>query len=230
MNVLVVDVGGNNVKLMLSETGERRKFPSGPDLSAKAMVAQTLEKTSNWDYGVISLGLPCPVSRGKPIAEPPNLGSGWVDFDYTKAFGKPVRIMNDAAMQALGAYRGGRMLFLGFGTGLGSTLIADNVVLPLELGELHYKKSPIFHHVSDEGLLELKRREWEAIVHEVVAIFRKAFLPDDVVIGGGNADELKELPEGARRGGNEDVLPGGVRLWEELPNPAESDRGTWKIA
>lgn len=230
MNVLVIDVGGNNVKLMFSGTGERRKFPSGPGLTARAMVAQALEETADWEYEVISLGLPCPVSRGKPTAEPPNLGSGWIEFDYPKAFGKPVRIMNDAAMQALGAYRGGRMLFLGLGTALGSALIVDNVVIPLELGQLYHKKRPIVALVGDSGLEESGRKDWEAVVQEVVAIFRKALLPDDVVIGGGNADELKELPEGTRRGGNEDVLPGGVRLWEELPNPAESDRGTWKIA
>ena len=218
MKVLVIDVGGNNVKLMLSGHEEVRKFPSGRKLSAGKMASQALETANGWSFDAVSLGVPAPVAAERPAAEPKNLGDGWTDFDYAKAFGKPVKLLNDAALQALGSYRGGRMLFLGLGTSLGSTLIVDNIVVPLELGQLpHDRKRSFEDSLGDRGFKKLGAKRWRAAVAETVDLFSRVFVTDYVVLGGGNAKELKKLPEGAVRGDNRNVLLGGERLWNDPP-------------
>ncbi len=216
MSILVIDVGGTNVKLKLSDRDEVRKFPSGPELTAAAMVEGVKEATSDWQYERISIGYPGPVVRQKILLEPVNLGRGWVDFDFSAAFGKPVRVTNDAAMQALGSYDGGRMLFLGLGTGLGTTLIVDGVVAPMEIGHLPYKKGRSFEeYVGNAGRKRLGNRKWRATVADVVARLRHAFIADYVVLGGGNAKKLDELPPDCRAGENSRAFIGGARLWEK---------------
>lgn len=227
--VLVIDIGGSKVKLMVSDVTEVRKFPSGPKLTPQAMVKQVKATARGWKYDVISLGFPGPVLHGHPAEEPGNLGPGWVDFDYEKAFGKPVKIINDAALQSLASYRGGRMLFLGLGTGVGSTLIVDDIVIPLELGELRYKqRTSIFHMLSKEGLARMGRKRWERAVHEIVAVLRNALRTDDIVIGGGSAELLRSLPEGTRRGDNRHAFAGGCRLWHQT-RKARPQESTWTI-
>ena len=216
MRVLAVDIGGTNVKFLAQGRREPRKFPSGPTLTPAAMVAGVLGAVKDWTFDAVAVGYPGPVVQGKPLLEPKNLGRGWIGFDYAGKFGKPTRLINDAAMQALGSYEGGRMLFLGLGTGLGTTLIVDRVVAPMELAHLPYRKGHTFEdYVGARGLLRLGKRKWQRAVHDVTARLRAALVVDDVVLGGGNAKKLEELPPGARLGSNANAFTGGFRLWAE---------------
>ena len=217
--VLVVDVGGSHVKILATGRREPRKFVSGPTMTPRQMVAGVEKLARGWKYDVVSIGYPGPVLHGRPVAEPHNLGRGWVRFDYRAAFGRPVRIINDAAMQALGGYKGGKMLFLGLGTGLGSALIADGVVEPMELGHLPYKKGTYEDYVGQRGLDKRGKKKWRRHVADVVAGFVAALEPDDVVLGGGNVRKLKELPDGCRAGDNANAFVGGFRLWAKPPRP-----------
>jgi len=215
MKVLVVDVGGTNVKTLATGQQEPRRFPSGPKMTASQMVAEVKKLVADWPYEVVSIGYPGPVLRGRPINDPFNLGPGWVGFDFEKAFGCPVKVINDAAMQALGSYKGGRMLFLGLGTGLGSTMIIDGDVEPMELGHLPYKKGTYEDYIGLRGLKLFGKKKWRSYVEDVVALFVKALEPDDVVLGGGNVKHLKELPQHCRVGANANAFIGGFRLWDE---------------
>jgi polyphosphate glucokinase len=212
--VLAVDVGGSHVKALTSRAKARRRFVSGPSLTAEEMVAGTLEAVKGWSWDVVTVGIPTPVRADRVIAEPVNLGNGWVAFDYESAFGKPTKVVNDAVMQAVGSYRGGRMLFLGLGTGLGSTLIIDGVIEPLELGHLPFRKKTFEDYVGEGGLKKLGKKKWKKAVFETVERLSSAMQPDEVVLGGGGVDELDELPEGCRRGENENAFLGGFRLWD----------------
>jgi polyphosphate glucokinase len=211
--VLTVDVGGSHVKAVLNGVDERRRFVSGHEMSAAEMVAGVLDRTTDWEYVGISVGVPAPVIGGKVAREPVNLGKGWLGFDFETAFGKPTKVINDAAMQALGSYEGGRMLFLGLGTGLGTTLIIDGVVAPMELGHLPYRKATYEDYVGEAGLERDGHKRWQKHVVETIAHLSAALLPDYVVLGGGNARELGELPPNCRLGHNEDAFLGGFRLW-----------------
>jgi polyphosphate glucokinase len=213
-SILAVDVGGSNVKALLSGQDEKRKFKSGPALTAKEMADGVLELVDGWSFARVSVGIPMVVRRGRPVAEPVNLGTGWVGFDFEGAFGVPTKVVNDAVMQAIGSYEGGRMLFLGLGTGLGSTLIADGVVEPLELGHLPFKKKTYEDYVSERALKRAGKKKWRKEVFETVAELAGAIEPDYVVIGGGGADDLDELPPNCRRGDNENAFVGGFRLWD----------------
>ena len=216
MRVLAIDIGGTHVKILATGEKEKRAIDSGPGLTAAAMVSGVTKLAKGWAYDVVSMGFPGPVMHHKPVLEPHNLGKGWVGFDYEKAFGKPVRILNDAAMQALGSYKGGRMLFLGLGTGLGSAMVIDGIVEPMELAHLPYKKGRTFEdYVGLRGLERLGKTKWRKEVAEVVERFRTALSPDYVVLGGGNAKKVKDLPEGCELGNNANAFLGGFRLWEE---------------
>jgi len=235
MNVLVVDVGGTHVKILATGQDEPRRFPSGPSLTAEQMVAAVKDLAGEWTYDVVSIGYPGPVLQGRPVAEPRNLGPGWVGFDYQAAFGRPVTLVNDAAMQALGSYQGGKMLFLGLGTGLGSTLVVDGIVEPMELGHLPYRKSTYEDYVGIRGLEQRGKKKWRLYVADVVARLTAALEPDDVVLGGGNIKKLKQLPPGCRAGDNANAFRGGFRLWEKASHreasiPATTRRGTQKGA
>jgi len=223
MNVLVVDVGGTHVKILATGHSARREVESGPTLTPKRMVAGVRKLAARWKYDVVSIGFPGPVLHDRPIAEPHNLGRGWVGFGYRAAFGRPVRIVNDAAMQALGGYRRGKMLFLGLGTGLGSALIVDGIVEPMELGRLPYRKGTYEDYVGLRGLKRLGRKKWRRAVEDVVERLVAALEPDDVVLGGGNVQKLKKLPQGCRAGDNENAFLGGFRLWE--PGGGATARG-----
>jgi hypothetical protein len=215
MNVLVVDVGGSHIKLLA--TGRRAvvKLPSGPTLTAKRMVRLVLEAVDGWKYARVSIGYPGVVAHGKPVVEPKNLGRGWVGFDFSKAFGCPARVLNDAAMQALGSYRGGRMLFLGLGTGLGSALILDGVLGPMELAHLPYKKGRTYEqYLGTASLKRCGRKRWTRYVFEVTERLKAALEAEYVVLGGGNAKYLSDLPDGVRLGKNANAFIGGLRLWE----------------
>jgi polyphosphate glucokinase len=212
--VLAVDVGGSHVKALASSQSERRRFKSGPSLTAEQMVSGVLETVDGWDWDVVSVGVPTPVRHGKVVAEPVNLGRGWVGFDYEAALGRPTKLVNDAVMQAVGSYEGGRMLFLGLGTGLGSALIVDGTVEPLELGHLPFRKKTFEDYVSERALEKVGKKKWKAAVFETVGQLTAAMEPDEVVLGGGGVDELDELPPGCRRGANENAFLGGFRLWE----------------
>jgi polyphosphate glucokinase len=215
MNVLVVDVGGTHVKLLATGQSEPRKFVSGSILTAEQTVAGVKELARDWTYDVVAIGYPGPVLHGRPVAEPHNLAPGWVGFDYQAAFGCPVRVINDAAMQALGSYQGGKLLFLGLGTGLGSTLIVEGIVEPMELGHLPYRKGTYEDYVGIRGLERVGKKKWRRYVADVVARLIAALQPDDVVLGGGNVKKLRELPPGCRAGDNANAFVGGFRLWEE---------------
>jgi polyphosphate glucokinase len=215
MKILVIDVGGTQVKLLATGHRKRREFRSGAGMTAARMVTEARRVTADWQYDAITIGYPGPVRDGQPVAEPHNLGAGWVGFDFTKAFACPVRMVNDAAMQALGDYRGGRMLFLGLGTGLGSALIIDGVLAPLELAHLPYKHDRTYESfLGLRGLKRLGRKKWEKCVWDVVQRFKAALQVDEVVLGGGNAERLRALPPGTRRGENSRAFVGGFRLWE----------------
>ncbi len=214
--VLAIDVGGSHVKARLSTGGEKRKVDSGPDMSAARMVEAVKEMTSDWTFDVVSIGFPGVVEDQRPAREPYNLGEGWKDFDFSAAFGKPAKIVNDAMMQAIGAYEGGRMLFLGLGTGLGSAMIVEHVCVPMELAHLPYKKHKSFEdYVGERGLETRGKKKWRKSVAKAVGKLQAALLPHYIVIGGGNVDLLKKLPRNCRRGDNEDAFPGGFRLWQE---------------
>lgn len=214
--MLVVDVGGTSVKILATGQSEHRSFPSGPALTPSQMVSEVKKLSRDWDYDAVSIGYPGPVLHGRPIAEPHNLGRGWVGFDFRAAFGCPVKIVNDAAMQALGSYKGGKMLFLGLGTGFGSAMIVDGIVEPMELGHLPYKKGTYEDYVGRRGLERHGKKKWRRHVADVVARFIAALEPDDTVIGGGNVKKLDALPPGSRAGDNDNAFRGGLRLWEHL--------------
>ncbi|HYR96176.1 MAG TPA: ROK family protein [Candidatus Binatus sp.] len=214
--VLVVDVGGTHVKVLATGHRTPREIPSGPKMTAREMVKAVKRLVADWQYDVVSIGYPGVSVHGRPIAEPHNLGPGWVGFDFGRAFGRPVRIVNDAAMQALGSYRHGRMLFLGLGTGLGSAMIIEGVLEPMELAHLPYEKGRTYEdYVGRYGLERLGTKRWRRHVVDVTERLRAALEADDVVIGGGNAKRLKQLPDGARLGGNRNAFLGGFRLWDE---------------
>jgi predicted NBD/HSP70 family sugar kinase len=215
MKVLVIDIGGNSVKILITGETDPRKFPSGPTLTPRQMVSGVLKLTEDWKYQAVSIGYPGRVRENRPVSEPINLGHGWVRFDYEKAFGVPVKVMNDAAMQALGSYQGGTMLFLGLGTGLGTALIVDGSVVPMELGHLSYKQGTYEDYLGLRGLKRLGIRKWRDCVREVVARFITALELDDVVIGGGNVNKLDKLPPGCRAGDNALAFRGGFLLWEK---------------
>ena len=213
--ILVLDVGGTNVKMLASGQKEPTKFPSGPKMTAALMVKEVKAATKDWDYDRISLGYPGPIINGRPLREPHNLGAGWMKFDFSKAFGCPVRVINDAAMQALGSYEGGRMLFLGLGTGLGSAMIVDGVLQPMELAHLLYKKGKTYEdYLGLRGLERMGKKKWRKHVAEIVELLKSALDADYVVLGGGNSKKLKTLPEGARLGDNANAFLGGFRLWK----------------
>jgi polyphosphate glucokinase len=215
-NILVVDVGGTNIKV--SATGQRTpiKIPSGRRLTPRRMVAAVRKATADWEYDVVSIGFPGPVVRGRATREPWNLGRGWVGFNFRRAFGKPVRIINDAAMQALGSYSGRTMLFLGLGTGLGSTLIRDGVLIPMELAHLPYRHGRTYEeYLGEAGYGRLGKQRWRQHVARVIALFIAAFEVDYVVLGGGNARRIRELPPDTRLGSNANAFRGGFRMWED---------------
>jgi polyphosphate glucokinase len=215
VDILVIDVGGTNVKLKHSSSEEVRKHPSGPVFTPQQLVDLVHQSTADWTFDHVSIGFPSPVVHGKIIKEPVNLGPGWVDFNFS-GMGKPYKLINDAAMQALGSYEGGRMLFLGLGTGLGSTLILDGMVGPLEIGHLPYRKGRTYEeYVGEAGMQRVGKRKWQAYVFDMVQRLKDAFVVDYVMLGGGNVRKLEELPPGARRGDNANAFLGGVRLWED---------------
>jgi len=213
--ILVVDIGGTNIKLLASGHRTPVKIPSGPEMTPRKMVTAVRKATAEWEYSKVSIGYPGPVLNGKPVSDPHNLACGWVGFDFYKAFGRPVKLVNDAAMQAIGSYEGRRMLFLGLGTGLGSALIADGVLEPMELAHLPYKKGRTYEdYIGLQGLKRLGKKKWRGHVTDVVTRLKAALGADYVVIGGGNARLLKELPAGARLGTNANAFRGGFRLWQ----------------
>ena len=225
MNVLVIDIGGNNVKILATGQREPRKFSSGPTLTPKQMVAGVKKLAGNWKYQAVSIGYPGMVVRNRLVAEPHNLGRGWVGFDFEAAFKRPVKIINDAAMQALGSYKRGKMLFLGLGTGLGSTMIVDGIIEPMELAHLPYKKGSYEDYVGERSLKKRGKRKWRRHVADVVKLLMTALETDDVVLGGGNVRNLKKLPQGCREGNNANAFLGGFRLWENTGNHRRRPRG-----
>ncbi len=215
MKVLVVDIGGTHVKVASSDMRVPIKIPSGPTMDAEQMTRQVLAATEGWEYDCISIGYPGPVTHDHPLAEPHNLGAGWIDFPYAKTFGKPIRFINDAAMQALGGYKGGRMLFLGTGTGLGSAMIFDGVVIPLELAHLPYKKGLTYEeYIGLDGLERRGKKLWRKSVLDVIERLQAAFICDSVLLGGGNAKLMKDLPAHVVLGANSNAIEGGLKLWE----------------
>jgi polyphosphate glucokinase len=233
MNVLVVDIGGTHVKVLATGQEAAREFVSGPALTPKRMVSGVRKLVADWKYDVISVGYPGPVLRNRPIAEPWNLGKGWVGFNFEAAFQRPVKVVTDAAMQALGSYQRGKMLFLGLGTGLGSAMIVEGLVEPMELGHLPYRKATFEDYVGARGLKQYGKKKWRRYVADVVEHLVAALEPEDVVLGGGNVHKLKTLPPGCRAGGNTHAFQGGFRLWEEAGNPPRTQsrpgRGAGKI-
>jgi predicted NBD/HSP70 family sugar kinase len=216
MKILVIDIGGTNVKILATGHEEVRKIPSGPKMTAQKMVEEVLNAAKDWEYDVIAVGYPGPVVQGNIMLEPKNLGRGWVGFNFAAQFGRPVKLINDAAMQALGSYEGGRMLFLGLGTGLGSAMIIDKTIAPLELAHLPFKKKRTFEdYVGLRGIERLGKQKWQRAVLDVVARLKEALIADYVVLGGGNAKLLKQLPPGVRLGANTNAFLGGYRLWQE---------------
>ena len=213
--VLAVDVGGSHVKLLVSGgERERRRFASGPQLGPQEMVERAAALVGDWSYNAVSVGIPAPVRAGRVVAEPVNLGPGWVGFDFQEAFGRPTKVVNDAAMQALGSYEGGTMLFLGLGTGLGSVLVVAGIVIPLELAHLPFRKATFEDYVGDRGRERLGKKRWQAATTEAIERLVAAFEPDYVVLGGGNAKKLGDLPANARRGVNSNAFVGAFRLWD----------------
>ena len=214
MNILVIDVGGTHIKILATGETQKREIDSGPSITARQMVTSVKKLADGWKYDAVSIGYPGPVVHDRPLTEPHNLGKGWMGFDFAAAFKLPVKVMNDAAMQALGSYRSGKMLFLGLGTGLGSTLIADGILEPMELGHLPYKKGTYEDYVGVRGLRQFGKTKWRQHVADVVARLIAALEPTDVVIGGGNVSKLKEMPPGCRAGDNSNAFTGGFRMWE----------------
>ncbi|MEP6699402.1 MAG: ROK family protein [Verrucomicrobiota bacterium] len=225
--ILVIDIGGSHVKLMISRRGKRRKFESGENLAPRRFVAETKKLIGDWKFDSIAIGFPAPVHQGRIVEEPKNLGKGWVGFDFRKAFHKPVRVINDAAMQALGSYRGGRMLFLGLGTGLGSALLWNGNVLSLELGDLPYlDNQSIEDWLGDRGLKRVGEKRWQAEVGRVIPALKKSFIADYVVLGGGNAKLVAKLPSDVTLGHNRNAFTGGCRVWQRH---AHTGKPVWNI-
>jgi len=213
--ILCIDVGGTHVKLLASGAGESRKFKSGPSLTPDAMVSKAKELAVGWDYEAVSIGYPGVVLRGQIVSDPPHLAPGWVGFDFGQALARPVRVINDAAMQALGDYQGGRMLFLGLGTGLGAAMVVDGRVEAMELGHLPYRRGLAYEdYVGIAGLKRMGEKKWRKHVWAVVELWRLALAPDTVVLGGGNAARLGRAPEGVRLGDNAAAFKGGFQLWD----------------
>ena len=224
--VLVVDIGGTNVKLLMSER-DQRKFPSGPRMTPKAMIANFRQTVRGWNFNAISIGFPSPVRNGRVVKEPKHLGKGWVDFDFAKALGKPVHVINDAAMQALGSYHGRRMLFLGLGTGLGSALVWEKTLFPLELGDLPYRNGDIIEEwLGQPGLEHLRKKKWMREVEYAIGQLKRSFIADYIVLGGGNARFFKRLPKGIELGDNKNAFRGGVRLWDIDPRTRKKK---WRV-
>ena len=215
MKILVIDVGGTHVKILATGQKTPLVFDSGPTLTAKMMVAKVLKAAKGWTFEAVSIGYPGPVLRGRPLAEPHNLAAGWVGFDFEKAFKCPVRMLNDAAMQALGSYEGGKMLFLGLGTGLGSSMIVDGIVEPMELAHLPYRKKTFEDYIGIRGLERVGKKKWRRYVEDIVAQLVAALEPEYVVLGGGNVRKLKVLPPKCRAGENANAFRGGFRMWEK---------------
>jgi len=215
MNVLAIDIGGTHVKILTTGQKERRRFESGKELTPAKMVAGVKQLTKDWRYDVVSIGYPGPVLHNRPVGEPHNLAKGWVGFDFERAFKCPVKMVNDAAMQALGSYKKGTLLFLGLGTGLGTTLIVNGVIAPMELAHLPYKKGTYEDYVGLRGFEKRGRKKWSKHVADVVERLKAALAPTDVVLGGGNVKELKTLPKGCRIGDNANAFIGGFRLWKD---------------
>src|SRR6267154_1725556 len=227
MNVLVVDVGGTHVKILATGQKAHRQFDSGPKLTPGVVVAGVRKLASDWKYDGVSIGYPGPVLNGRPFFEPPNLGKGWVGFNFKAAFKRPVKVVNDAVMQALGSYKGGKMLFLGLGTGLGSAMIVDGVIEPMELGHLPYKRHTYEDYVGQRGIDRWGKHKWRRHVADVVAYLVAALEPEDVVLGGGNVKQLEKLPPGCRAGDNANAFAGGFRLWD---NDAKEQRTNPRVA
>ncbi len=230
MKTLVIDVGGTNIKLLAAGQKEVCKIPSGQAMTADEMIRAVLAATHDWDYEAVSIGYPGPVVDGRPLREPYNLGKGWMDLDYQQQFGRPMKLINDAAMQAIGSYQGGRMLFLGLGTGLGSAMVIGKTVVPLELAHLPYRKRRTFEdYVGLRGLERLGKKKWRRAVADVVARLKAAMVADYVVLGGGNAKRIRRLPQDTRLGDNRNAFRGGFRLWEEdlsVASPSHPSFGT----
>ncbi|MFZ0211840.1 MAG: ROK family protein [Candidatus Acidiferrales bacterium] len=223
LSVLVIDVGGTHVKILATGQHGERKIDSGPTMTPQKMVRDVKRLAQGWKYDAVSIGYPGPAVHGRPLREPPNLGRGWVGFQFSKAFGRPVRLINDAAMQALGSYRGGRMLFLGLGTGLGSAMIVDGVTEPMEIAHLPYKKGRTYEdYIGLGGLQRYGKKKWRRHVADIVEKLKLAMEPDYVVLGGGNSKKLKKLPAGAELGDNRNAFRGGFRLWENQGPKASS--------
>ena len=221
MNILVIDIGGTHIKIWKTEEAEKTKFPSGKELTPQALFDGVKEATKDWPIERVSIGYPGDVRNGRPVAEPFNLANGWIDFDFAHAFNCPVRMMNDACMQALGSYEGGRMLYLGLGTGVGCAFIIDGVIVPLAVGHLKLWEGETFdHYLSRAGFTRHGKKRWRQAVAEAAAMLQNALFADYVVLGGGNANEIKELPEGCRRGGNHNAYFGGLRMWDDLSDSA----------
>ena len=224
MKILVVDVGGSHVKILATGRKQKREIVSGPRMTARQMVSRVKKLAQGWAYDVVSVGFPGPVLHDCPVAEPHNLGSGWLGFDFALAFGLPVRVVNDAAMQALGSYRGGKMLFLGLGTGLGSAMIVNGIVEPMELGHLLYKKGTYEDYVGNQGLDRFGKKRWRKLVEDVVERLVAALEPQDVVIGGGNVIHMNKLPRGCRASNNAHAFIGGFRMWDDPPHTIHRPR------
>ena len=219
-SVLVIDVGGTHVKLLMTGQKQPVKIPSGPSMTAAKMIRVVKKATRSWKYDCVAIGYPGPVINGHPLREPHNLGGGWMGLDFRKAFGRPVKLINDASMQALGSYKGGHMLFLGLGTGLGSAMIIDGVLEPMELAHLAYKNGKTYEdYLGLRGLEKLGKKKWRRQVLKITEKLKAALEADYVVLGGGNAMKLKKLPPGARLGNNQNAFIGGFRLWSQADRP-----------
>lgn len=229
MDILVIDIGGTSVKLWHTSQQEHRKFDSGKELSPELMMDQIQNTIPDWNYEAVALGMPCRVNAGRVVEDPHNLGPGWMGYNFAASFGKPVRIMNDACLQALGSFDGGRMLFLGLGTAVGSTFVTDRLILSLDLGCIRVGDSKVSDILGSKGFDRLGAEEWQKALHEIVPTLQRALLVDYVVLGGGNVQEIEELPPGVRRGNNRTVVEGGRKLWEELQDPTTPVPNEWFI-
>lgn len=231
MNVLVVDIGGSHVKILATGQPEPRRFDSGPDFTPDQLMDRVRQNTRDWQYDAVSLGYPGAVDKQGPVAEPGNLGGGWVGYDFAKAFNRPIRLVNDAALQALGSYDGGRMLFVGLGTGVGSALVVDRVVIPLELGCLPFDSgTTLADRLGKDGLKRDGAQAWRAALDKSLRFLGESFAVDYVVLGGGNAEMVESLPANVRRGGNGDAFAGGFRLWDEEVELHRKDKSRqWRV-
>jgi predicted NBD/HSP70 family sugar kinase len=216
MNVLVIDIGGSNIKILATGQPERIKIPSGVDFTPAQLVdlVQKATQEANWQFEVVTVGFPGVVKQGQIVSDPVNLGEGWMGFDFEQAFGCPVKVINDAAMQALGSYTGGKLLFMGFGTGLGTAMVYEHLILPLEGGHLPFRTGTFESHVGNANLTLLGKKQWKELVYETIDRFQNCFQPDEIVLGGGNSKYLEELPANCRLGSNKNAFAGGFKLWE----------------